>query len=297
MSAKTKEIIGRWLLVLAANASLVIALTLIFNPKAAMRTYLVEQGMLGATIGLFGVLSASFIAAIALLYVYKQTQTYSWRRDQALKDIGTIYEPLYKDVAEVAKATGILDGFHSQTVSWNSISNSYLGTKLELVEPELYRRLRELFSNLEEYGTRRWNAIRMVEAIAKKVIEPYLNENLQAEIAQKILNDMPVSLDYERYIYRGFLIGKSVREWSSLNFRRDEEYLIKWSRKYIEGKVYWQHQQFTFEQIEAILNEIYQKVQDDVEISQIVNWCNALNSRAAQLKKELEDHILKPQLP
>lgn len=297
MRAKTKEKIGSGLLASAASASLIIAVALIIAPKFPLRSYLLEQDILGATIGLFGVLSAGFIAALALLYVNRQTQTYSWRRDQALKDIETIYEPLYKDVGEVVNATQTFDNFHLQAANWNSINNSYLGTKLELIEKELHERLDDLFSNLKRYPDRRWNAIEMVRAIAKTVIEPYLDENLPAETRQLILKDMPVSLDYEGYIYRGFLIGKSVKEWSSVNFRGEEEYLIEWSRKNIEGKSYWQHLQLTLEQIEAVLNEIYQKVQDDAEIRQIVDWCDTVNTRAGYLKKELEDHILKPQLP
>lgn len=297
MGAKTKEKIGSGLLASAASAALIIALALIVAPKFPLRSYLLEQDILGATIGLFGVLSAGFIAALALLYVNRQTQTYSWRRDQALKDIETIYEPLYKDVGEVVNATQTFDNFHWQSANWNSINNSYWGTKLELMEKELHERLDDLFSNLKRYPDRQCNAIQMVRAIAKTVIEPYLDENLPAETRQLILKDMPVSLDYERCIYRGFLIGKSVKEWSSVNFRGDEEYLIQWSRKNIEGKNYWQHLHLTLEQIEAVLNEIYQRVQDDAEIRQIVDWCDAVNTRAGHLKKELEDHILKPQLP
>ncbi len=208
-----------------------------------------------------------------------------------------MYEPLYKDVGEVVNAIETFENFHWQSANWNSINNSYLGTKLELIEKEIHERLGDLFSDLKRYPDRRWNALEMVRAIAKTVIEPYLVEGLPAETRQLILNNIPASLDYEGFIYRGFLIGKSVREWSSMKFRGEGGYLIEWSRKEIEGKSYWQHLQLTLEQIEAILNEIYQKVQDDSQIRQIVDWCNTVGSKARHLKKELEERILRPQLP
>lgn len=305
MRAKSQGTLGVIVILLAlcAISSLIVALLLAFYPGFSLRSFLLSQqlanpqSLLNTMISLFGVLSAGFIAAIALIFVNRQTQTYSWRRDQALKDIETMYEPLYKDVGEVVNAIETFENFHWQSANWNSINNSYLGTKLELIEKEIHERLGDLFSDLKRYPDRRWNALEMVRAIAKTVIEPYLVEGLPAETRQLILNNIPASLDYEGFIYRGFLIGKSVREWSSMKFRGEGGYLIEWSRKEIEGKSYWQHLQLTLEQIEAILNEIYQKVQDDSQIRQIVDWCNTVGSKARHLKKELEERILRPQLP
>lgn len=126
------------------------------------------------------------------------------------------------------------------------------------------------------------------------MIEKQLDESIT--VKDEILADMPARLDWYDDVYNGFLKGKSVREWSKLKMG-DEQSLLQSVYKSLQETRYWKHLALSIEEIEEILDEIYHKVQADVEISQIVNWCNALNSRAGQLKKELEDHILKPQLP
>ena len=293
-----KERIFISLLTSAACLAIILIVALIVTPQQwLVKVYLLQQGLLVSTIEFLGVIAAGLIAALALVFINRRIQTYSWRRDQALKDIETIYEPLYKDINEVVTATETLNDFHWQSTNWNSINNSYLATKLNLMEKQLHQGLKDLFDDLSGYSYRRWAAITMVRGIAKTIIETHLDENMPTETRELILKDMPTTLDYEAYVYRGFLVGKSVREWSSLNFRGEDEYLITQSHNKIKGKSYCQHQEFTFEQIEAILDEICQKVQDEVEFRQFLDWCKALNGRAAHLKKELEERILKPQLP
>lgn len=303
MEAKTKQTIGTFLLFIAAVVSLVFALLLAFYPEFGPRTVLLSQSLnepqtlLVATISLFGVLSAGFIAAIALLYVNRQTQTYSWRRDQALKDIERIFEPLYQDTGKVTEATESLTDLPSQSANWNTIISSYLGTILNLRSKEIYQESKDLFNKVRLYGDRRWDALLTIRQIAKSVVERYLDTNLPTDAKDLILGDMPVSLDYETYVYQGFLVGKSVRDWSSLKFRGDNEYLIRHSFQNIKGKGYWQHQEFTNEQVELMLNEIYEQAQNDPKIKRFRDWCIVLNSEAVQLKVKLEKRIIEPQLP
>lgn len=295
---ESKESILISLLTSAVCLAIILIVALIVTPQQwLVKAYLLQQGLLASTIEFLGVIAAGLIAAVALVVIHRRIQTYSWRRDQALKDIETIYEPLYKDVREVVTATETLNDFHWQSTNWDSINNSYLATKLNLMEKQLHQELKDLFGDLSGYSYRRWATITMVREIAKTVVETHLDENLPTETRELILKDMPATLDHEAYVYRGFLVGKSVREWASLNFEGEDEYLITQSHNKIKGKSYWQHQEFTFEQIEVILDEIYQKVQDEVEFRHFLDWCKALNGRAAHLKKELEERILKPQLP
>ena len=107
---------------------------------------------------------------------------------------------------------------------------------------------------------------------------------------------MPVNR-YETYVYQGFLVGKSVRDWSSLKFGGNDEYLLKQVFQYIKGKGYWWRLDFTIEHVESMLNEIYEQAQNNLKIKQFRDWCKALNSEATQLKVKLEKWIIEPQLP
>lgn len=285
---------------MAACVSLLVALGLILIPEYPLRTYLLEQDILGATIGLFGILSAGFIAAIALLYVNRQTQTYSWRRDQALKDIERIYEPLYMDVSKVVEATEnfIEIRYESGEPNWRSINNSYLGTKLKLMEKKLYGRLGVLFEDIANYNHRLWSeGEKIAREILKNLIEPYVDESVQAEERHQIVDVVASHVEFAGRLDQGFLMGKSIEEWSTLAFGQGKEELIESLRKVMRGLGYAQHIQRAIEQIEVILNKTYQEVQDDVEITRFREWCKALTTEATQLKKELEKCILEPQLP
>lgn len=299
MQAKTKETIGRSLLTLAACVSLIVALGLLLIPEFPLRSYLFQQSLLEPAIGLFGILAAGFIAAIALLYVSKQTQTYSWRRDQKLKDVETIYEPLYIDVSKVVEATEnfIQIQYGSGKPNWNSINNSYLGTKLELMEKKFYGRLKTLFEDIEEYPHRNSDAYIRFKDILKKLIEPYVDESVQAEERHQIVDVLASRVEFAGRLDQGFLMGKSIEEWSTLAFGQGKEELIESLRKVMRELAYAERIRRSIEQIEVILNKTYQEVQDDVEITRFREWCKALSTEATQLKKELEKHILEPQLP
>lgn len=52
--------------------------------------------------------------------------------------------------------------------------------------------------------------MRMVDAIAATVIETRLDETIDSDTRQLILKDMPSTLDWERKVYRGFLLRKTL---------------------------------------------------------------------------------------
>lgn len=281
MEAKTKQTIGIRVLFIAAVVLLVFALLLAFYPEFGPRTLVLSQsvkdpqGLLVATISLFGVLSAGFIAAIALLYVNRQTQTYSWRRDQALKDVERIFEPLYQDIGKVVEATESLIDLPSKSENWDAIISSYLGTILNLRSKAIYQESQKLFDKVMLYSDRRWDALVTIRQIARSVIElqqrlweGLADGSIPSDVRDLILSDMPVSLDYETYVYQGFLVGKSVRDWSSLKFRGNGEYLIEQVFQYMKGKGYWWRLDFTIEHVESMLNEIYEQAQNNLKIKQ-----------------------------
>jgi hypothetical protein len=319
VQAKRKDIIGTWLLVTCFSVSFLAALGLAIYPDFPLRTYMIEQDVLGAVIGFFGVLSAGFLAAILLRYINKQTQTYIWRREQILKDIETIYEPLYQDVSIVARVTDSLGflGYTKLGVSWKGIGDSHLGTKLRLLEPRLYKDLQYLFDNYREYETKLSAAIEEVTHIARQLIEKRLDESIaQGNLALKelvprppskptepqrtykddILDEMPKRLNYGEYIYCGFLKGKNVREWSKLQTDNEERY-IHWAWGAIKDKSYVKCRPFSLEEIDVLLDEIYHGVQADTAIMEKARWCESFAETAKKLQKELEDHIIEPQLP
>ena len=285
------------LLAIAAIASLVLVLFLIFETDSAMRDYLFEHHVLEATIGFLGIIFAAFVAALALLYINMQTLTYSWKRDQALKDVERIFEPLYHDVTYLASMSSNLD-YHGVPLSnWESIRDSYLGRKLELSEQGLYSRLLEIFNLAEEYRDKQLGLIRMVDTIAATVIESRLDETIDLETRQLILRDMPSTLDWERKVYRGFLLRKTLSEVALKYFTEGKQRLLGFIMGILLGKGYWKQQQFTSEELENMLNEVYRIVQGDRQISKELAWFMNFHSESVKVKKELEDRILKPQLP
>ncbi len=213
--------------------------------------YLFEQGILAATIGFFGVLSASFIAAIALLYINKQTQTYSWRRDQALKDIETIYEPLYRDISKVVKAMGnfIPIRYESSEPIWNSINHAYLGTKLELMDSKLHGRLKTLFEKLENYDHRLYSdGVKISIEILEKLIEPHVDKSVQdAERRQQICHEIANYLDFVGDLSQGFLVCESVGEWALLRPGQSEEEFIESLQQSMREETIAQHLQHAIE--------------------------------------------------
>jgi len=208
---------------------------------------------------------------------------------------------------------------HNNGFASDSIKDTYLGTKLKLMEQELCRRLQDLFDSLHEYHTRRWDAIQMVYEIARKVIEKRLDESIAQgnlalnELVPKppskpnepsrtykdvILGGMIRKLNHAETIYSGFLKGKSVREWSALDNAdgsTDRYVYGAWSN--VNNMGYGEYQTFGMEEIEAMLDEIFHKVQGDSEIREKASWCEAFNQKAKQLREELEKHILESQLP
>ena len=292
---KTQENVTVCMLVAGIVAPFALGLSLMIVPTFPQRDDLISAGILGYAIAFFGALAVAFIAALTIRQTNKRIQTYSWRRDQKLKDIETIYEPLYKDVHELVSITAIMAEFDFQRrLNWASISDSFLATKLELTEPELYRKLKVLFDSIREYNAKLYSAMNMVEEIARKVIEPHLGDSITDETRNELLKQMTDSFFYtNRWIYRGFLLRKSVREWSALNYDGDDEYLITGAMR-----VGSEQKSVIVSQagLEAMLDEIYQKVQADKAIAEILDWYEPFANSAIEIQKELEDHILEPQL-
>ena len=175
MNMRKQRITLRKVLAFVVIILLVFVLALIAMPASMFRfkSFLDSQKLLESTISFFGVITGGFIAGLILTVVHERIQTYSWRRDQALKDIDAIYEPLYWDVTRVATMAESLDmpNCPSQVTSWGRIKDSYLGTKLRLMEERLYEDLQRLFDDYREYAARRANALDMVATIAKEIIE------------------------------------------------------------------------------------------------------------------------------
>lgn len=241
------------------------------------------------------------------------------KRDQALKDIDTIYEPLYWDVSRVAAIAESLNRPHfpSQVTNWGKIRDSYLGSKLIVMEERLYKDLRGLFDDYPEYGARRENALDMVATVAKGIIEKRLDEKIAkgnyglkeaiprakpgepvTTVRDQILAEMPEKLDWGYEIFPGLLKGKSVREWSRLRFGDEGQYFRN-VVSYVNGSgtSYSTYIKFGAEEIATILDELGHDVQADAEINKSVAWCEDYSQRAQRLKSNLEVRILRPQLP
>lgn len=267
-----------------------------WSPKA----FLVEQELLISIIGVLGIIIASVVALGSLLFVNRQIQTYSWRRDQALADIKDIYIPLYEEIDKLVEELDSYRPSWGEPQQWSKIRGSYLETKLRLTNKQLYGRLGDFYGGLKTCRDSIWKAIKLVEAIARRTIEEHLETVLRGLLPQTketILEDMPVSMDYERRIYAGFLKGKSVREWSKLQYRGDENYLIEWAlRQNLKGKSYWQSIDLSFEQVEKMYDEIYERVKHDQEIRQIVSLAESFTNQGKQLKADLDEAIVRPQL-
>jgi len=282
-------------LLLATIITLIIA-----SPTWAPKSFLFEQELLISVIGVLGVITASVIALGSLLFVNRQIQTYSWRRDQTLTDIKDIYIPLY---GEVDKLLEELDDYRpswGEPQQWSRIQGSYLETKLRLTNKQLYIRLGEFYGGLTSCRDSISEAVELVQAIARTKLEEHLEtlpSGLQPEIKESILKDIPVSMDYERFIYSGFLKGRSLRESSKLKYRGNENYLMEWAIKQVlRRESYWQSINLSSEQLELMYDEIFQRVKGDKRIQQIVSICESFVNQGKQLKKDLDKTIVRPQL-
>lgn len=298
MKASKRETISRWILTLAALTSLTMAFGLAFNRQWPNRTWLIQQHILDAAIGLFGVLAAGFIAAIALLYVNRQIQTYSWRRDQALKDVERLYEPLYGDLDKAVKALETFSEYTPQGTYWNlSVRDSYLGTKLELTEGKLHGRLKTLFGDLENYSDKSRAASDSVITALRSAIEQYLDESVGGEERLRIADVAARLVNAEGHIFHRILMERPIEEWSSEDFGFGEENVLERVRDRMRGLGYAQYLQRAIEALHGILAEIFRQVYADARFAQFRDWCRTLKTEAAELKKELEQRILEPQLP
>lgn len=297
----------------------VVMLIIIPSPSFPPKSYLEEQELLVPAITFSGIIAAGVIGGLILTVVNERIQTYSWRRDQALRDIEAIYEPLYQDISRMVKATEWLSHIHypSAIISWGSIRDSSLGARLTIKECQLYEDLQYIFNTYREYATRLSDAFKMVHAIAREVIEKRLNQSIaQGNLAlnepfpkppskpeeptrtfkEVLLDGIPDRLGYQDEIYSGFLKGKSVREWGALH-RDDPEWYIRAAVSGVKEFTHSKYVAFEMEEIETMLDEIYHKVQDASEIREKTSWCEDFNQQAIRVKKKLEEHIVKPQLP
>jgi hypothetical protein len=321
MNMRKQRITLRKVLAFGAIILLVFVLALIAMPASMFpfKSFLDSQKLLQSTISFFGIIIGGFIAGLILTVVHERIQTYSWRRDQALKDIDAIYEPLYWDVTRVATMAESLDMPHypSQVTNWGRIKDSYLGTKLRLMEERLYEDLQRLFDDYREYAARRANALDMVATIAKEIIEKRLDERIAkgnydlkeaiprakpgepvTTVKDEILAEMPKRLNWGYKIFTGLLKGKPVREWSASKSGDENTYLQNVVSYVNESDTsYFTHIKFGAEEIQTILDELYHEVQADTKVNKSVAWCEDYSQRAQRLKSNLEVRILRPQLP
>ena len=292
---KTQENVTVCTLVAGIIAPFALALSLMIVPTFPLRDDLNSAGILGYAIAFFGALAVAFIAALTIRQTNKRIQTYSWRRDQALKDVNEIFMPLFKEVRLMVLATERLEDVNWPKGEWYEIKDSYLGTKLRIIEPKLYVGLENLLNSRPKFLVELPKSIKGVQEIAREVISSLIDKNLEADIIRLVLNDMPEALDSNNKIYRGFIKGKSVKQWSltfAENMENDQDFLVREALTNLMGQLFWQHQKFTQEEIERILDDIYERVQGDVDIQPFACWCNEINKEAVLIKKILEKRIL-----
>lgn len=305
-------------LAIIAGAVIAYVLALLFIPSShfPLKSRLEEQELLIPAISFFSIVGASFIGGLILVAVNEKIQTYSWKRDQALMDIKDIYMPLYDEMADIARYTTYFQYPKWVPESWQTINNSPLGAKLQIMEPKFYDRLRQLYEDFENYRQGILAAYKMAEAAAREVIEKRLDKSIvQGNVAltdaatgpseepgqstgtikDEILVKMLEVLDEAYDVYSGFLKGKSVTEWSKFLGIDDQE-IPEWLYKKLQKSRYWKPSGFGTKEIEEMLDEIYHKVRADKTIMGKASWCESYNQRAIQLKKELEERIITPQL-
>lgn len=304
---KNIERVGIWLLALAGITAILFALGLLFFDQWEVRKYLEDKLVLGQAINLFGILAGSFVAAIALLYVNKQIQTYSWRRDQAMKDIKEIYEPLYTDISLLVKMTEELDfsvygGLWKDgripndyaTDNYSKIIDSFLGTKLKLMDSKIYERVVKLPSSIKDYCNKRSDMFDKVVEIENKTVESHLLPNLDSGQKENILGGFSLQ---ENYQISTFLMGKPGEHWGAQKNEEDKKQYIEYKISNSTNKGWWEYQQFSPDEVETMLNEFYKDVQENEIVKQIVRWTKDFNEALMKLMRDVEGHIIKPQLP
>ena len=83
---------------------------------------------------IIGVIAGSVIT----YFVQNRTQRRSWKRDFIIKNIETIYGPLYNASLRIEQHLRNIDDVRSYTeipvVEWNTIQNSYIYHKLDSVK-------------------------------------------------------------------------------------------------------------------------------------------------------------------
>jgi len=312
LKPKTKEAISIWLLAAVASVLLIVALGLTFLPDYPWRTQLIEQGVLDSAIALFGILTAGFIAAIALLFVNKQIQNYSWRRDQALKDIERIYEPLYEIVNELSKDVSFRECFTTGLSKWQEIETSYLRTKLILMDRQLYEDAKSLIGSLGDYN----DAVSRLFKAERDVVQNIIRQKLEDKIAEgnkklKEFVPVPVSMTprrtYNDQVFESiewtisncnsvlteFTKGKSVRQCGILLKNTEDFYITVLTENL---KRHSEHVSFETDEAESIWEDIQKGVASDQDIVKHVTFLQDYESKTDNLKKEIEKRILEPQL-
>lgn len=298
---------GISILGLVGIVAILFALGLLFYDQWWVSKYLADKQVLDQAINLCGILAGSFVAAMALLYVNMKIQTYSWRRDQAMKDIREIYEPLYKDISKLVEMTEELDfdayvGLWSNgripddyaTDNWKQIIDSFLGTKLKLVDSKICERVVELPGNIKDYVSKRAEMLGEVYKIERKIVESHLLPNLDSKQKDEILMTCSLQTNYQICT---FLTGKSGGHWRD---QKDEEYKEQCIKNIIDSitnKGWWGYQQFSPDEVETMLNEFYKDVQEDEIVKQTVRWTKNFNEGLIKLMRDVEGRIIKPQLP
>jgi len=302
---------------------LAIILALIFSPpQFYLKSFLQEQGMLENSISFLTIIGASLVGGLILAIVNEKVQTYSWKRDQALIDVEKIYLPLYEDTSYIVRQTSVFNWIYGTMEGWASVYGSILGAKLQIMGPNLYRKLQEFFNDYSVYTSRLHDAEVLVTGIARHVVKERLDESIsRANLTRikatdatqgkpenvfndtegvngQLIDEIADAFDYRDRVFKGFLKGKSAREWGLIIFC-DGNIFIDDAIKSLNKSAYWEILGLSDEcskEVEAILDEILRRVQIDKAINEIIDWCKDFEQRAIQLNKELEKRVIEPQL-
>ena len=290
-----EDFLNKWIMSIASAVTLIMALGLTFLPSFPDRYYLIDQKILGDAISLFGVLSAGFIASAALLFINKRSQNYIWQRDQALKDAGDIYEPLYADMCATIREKQTARILDIKTENWHKIKDSHLGPYLKLKQPKLYEDLEYFDVNCGIYNSKVMVGINKIGKYTVEGLNRSLDAGIEINTKENMISAIKISLDFKDNLALAFLNGKSYREWLKIEYNTDQDTFVSPILVSINQK-FPGHAYLNKDWVESLLNEIYARAQNDLDIKATLTWCEQFSQKANILKRELENFIIKPRL-
>jgi len=168
----------KWIgiLIVFAVISFIFSIALIIDTDWSWRKSLAQDNILGAAITLFGTMTATFFAASILLYVNTQIQNYTWRRDQQVKDIEVIFEPLYTCINNILTEVRNANMNEWDDSEWQKVNKTFLATKLRILDRNLYTTLDYIFNNQEKYLNSFRSCWRKGRQLVCDVLRNYLSD-------------------------------------------------------------------------------------------------------------------------